>query len=94
MCQLSLKYMEPNGRGNDLKMASFFSFLQNVAIQIQNSNFNLVPRAIMSFSCRSQPPVITGGGVPRRKRHYGPVIEVVKMSKFKAHFLQGIMGKI
>ena len=25
-------FMEPNGRGNDLKIASFFSFLQNVAI--------------------------------------------------------------
>ena len=41
---------------------------------------NLVPRSIMSFSCRTQPPVmitgITGGGVTRRKRHYGPGIEV------------------
>ena len=30
----------------------------------------------MSFSCRTQPPVMTGGGVPKRKRHYGPGIEV------------------
>ena len=30
MCQDLLKYMEPNGRGNDLKMASY-NFLQNVA---------------------------------------------------------------
>ena len=30
----------------------------------------------MSFSCRTQSPVMTGGGVPRRKRHYGPGIEV------------------
>ena len=32
----------------------------------------------MSFSCRTQPPVMTGGGVLRRKRHYGHGIEVVR----------------
>ena len=47
MCQVPLKYIEPNGKTNDLKVASVFSFLQNVAFL-----------------------------------------------KFKAHFLQGIMGKI
>ena len=31
MCQVSLKYMEPNSRVKDLKIASFFSFFQNVA---------------------------------------------------------------
>ena len=31
MCQVSLKYMEPNGRGNVLKIASFLSYLQNFA---------------------------------------------------------------
>ena len=46
-CKVSLKYVKPNDRGNDLKIASFFSFLQNVAF-----------------------------------------------SKFEAHFVQGIMGKI
>ena len=30
MCQVSMKYMKPDGKGNDLKIASFFSFLQNV----------------------------------------------------------------
>ena len=29
MCHVSLKYMELDGRGNDLKIASFFSFLRN-----------------------------------------------------------------
>ena len=31
MCKPLLNFMEPNGRGNDLKMASFLSFLQYVA---------------------------------------------------------------
>ena len=45
MCKISLKYMELNGRGNDLKIASFSSFLKSVTFL-----------------------------------------------KFKAHFLQGVMG--
>ena len=46
MCQVSLKCMEPNAKGSDLKIASFLAF---------------------SSKCR--------------------------FLKFKAHFLQGIMGK-
>ena len=37
MCQMSLKCIEPNGRGNDLKIAGVFSFLQNVAFEIQRA---------------------------------------------------------
>ena len=39
----------------------------------------------MSFSCRTQLPVITGGGVPRRKRHYGPGIEVAQNEQQNEH---------
>ena len=32
MCQVSLKYMEPNSRGNDLKMTIFFEGASNSMI--------------------------------------------------------------
>ena len=34
MCQVLLKYIEPNGLSTDLKIASFFGFFQNVAFEI------------------------------------------------------------
>ena len=40
------------------------SILPNFQNDTEPTMCNLVPRAIMSFSCRTPPPVITGGGVP------------------------------
>ena len=42
----------------------------------EDRTYNLVPRAILSFSCGTQLPVMTDRGVPRHKRHYGAGIEV------------------
>ena len=36
MCQVSLKSMEPNGRDNDLKIASFLVFFKMSLFEIQS----------------------------------------------------------
>ena len=37
MCQVSLKYMQANGRGNDLKIASFLVFFKMLLFVIQSA---------------------------------------------------------